>query len=131
MDGASKTQTTGIHRAGPPVAAQKLRENVYLVQVPLNEAPSADWKRFFYDLPRDAPANFPTRSVEMTGHLLRFRSDAESVEGKLALLDGWIERANLKEASLGVRSEEERQRREQAAREHQELAELNAKWSKL
>ena len=37
--------TDGINRAGPPQAMQKLRENFYLVQVPLSETPSADWKR--------------------------------------------------------------------------------------
>ena len=35
----------GIKRAGPPEAVQKLRESFYLVQVPLTESPSADWKR--------------------------------------------------------------------------------------
>lgn len=130
MDAGSKAQITAIHRAGPPQAMQKLRENVYVVQVPLSEPASADWKRFFYDLPRDAPPDFPPRSVDVSGAALRFRSDAQSVERKIALLDRWIERASQKEASLG-RSEEDRRRREEAAREHQELAELNARWSKL
>jgi hypothetical protein len=32
---------------------------------------------------------------------------------------------------MGARSEEERRRREELALEHQELADLNARWSKL
>lgn len=130
MDAASKPQIAGVRRAGPPVATQKLRERVYMIQVPLSEPPSADWKRFFYDLPRDAPPDFPPRSLDISGALLRFRSDAESVERKTALIDRWMERANQKEASLG-RSQEDHRRREEAAREHQELAELNTRWSKL
>ena len=35
----------GVRRMGPPVAVQKLREDFYMVQVPLSETPSADWKR--------------------------------------------------------------------------------------
>jgi len=130
MEAGSKTQAAGIHRAGPPVATQKLREGVYVVQVALSETPSADWKRFFYDLQRDAPPDFPPRSVDITGATLRFRSDADSVEQKIALVDRWTGRANSKEASLG-RSEQDRKRLEDAARDHRELAELNARWSKL
>lgn len=130
MGAGSKTEIQAIHRAGPPVATQKLRENVYAVQVALSEPPSADWKRFFYDLQRDAPPDFPPRSVDITGAMLRFRCAAESVEARIALLDHWMERANRKEASLG-RSEEDLRRREEAAREHRELAELNTRWSKL
>jgi len=130
MDAGSKTELHGIHRAGPPVATQKVRENVYAVQVALSEPPSADWKRFFYDLQRDAPPDFPPRSVDITGALLRFRSSAENVEQRIALLDQWMERANKKEASLN-RSEEDRRRREESAREHRELADLNTRWSKL
>ncbi|MGH9816118.1 MAG: hypothetical protein ACRD5F_01790 [Candidatus Acidiferrales bacterium] len=130
MDAASKPQIAGVKRAGPPVATQKLREHVYMIQVALSEPPSADWKRFFYDLPRDSPPDFPPRSLDISGALLRFRSDAESVERKIALIDRWMERANQKEASLGG-SQEDRRRREEAAREHQELAGLNEGWSKL
>ena len=123
--------TTGIRRAGPPQAIQKMREGLYLIQVPLSEPPSADWKRLFYDAQPNAPADFPPRAVDISGSFLRFRSDASTVEEKTGWLDRWVERANQKEAALGVRSEEERRRREEAAREHQELAELNARWSKL
>ncbi len=125
------TGTGGIKRAGPPQAVQKLRENLYLVQVPLSEAPSADWKRLFYDAQQQTPPEFPPRAVEMSGTALRFRSDATTLELKVRWIDQWIERANQKESALGVRSEEERRRREEQAREHQELAELNARWSKL
>ena len=123
--------TSGIKRAGPPQAVQKLRENQYVIQVALSEPPSADWKRLFYDTQRDTPADFPPRAVEISAGVLRFRSEASSVEQKVGWLDRWIERANQKEAALGVRSEEERRRREEMAREHQELAELNARWAKL
>ena len=125
------TAADGIKRAGPPVAVQKLRENLFSIQVPLSEPPSADWKRLFYDLQRDAPPDFPPRSADISGHLVRFRSDAASVVQKIALIDRWIERANQKEATLGGRSEEERRRREEHAREMRELAEWNARWAKL
>ena len=122
----------GINRAGPPQATQKLRENFYFVQVPLSETPSADWKRLFYDAQQSPPPEFPPRAVEMSGHVLRFRSDGESVAQKIAWIDRWIERANQKEAAMGARFEEERRRRrEEMLREQAELAELSVRWSKL
>jgi len=122
----------GINRAGPPQAIQKLRENFYFVQVPLSEIPSADWKRLFYDAQQSPPPEFPPRAVEMSGQVLRFRSDGESVAQKIAWIDRWIERANQKEASMGARFEEEkRRRREEMLREQAELAELSTRWSKL
>jgi hypothetical protein len=126
------TTAEGIKRAGPPQATQKLREDFFLVQVALSEAPSADWKRLFYDTQQGSPPEFPPRSVEMSGGLLRFRSDGASVEQKMGWIDKWIERANQKEAALGGRLDEERRRRHQEmAREQHELAELNARWSRL
>jgi len=122
---------SSIRRVSPPHAVQKLRERVYSVQVLLSEPPNADWKRLFYDAQRDVPPDFPPRSVEVSGSVLRFRSDAESVEQKICLIDSWIERANRKEAAMGARSEEERRRREEMAREQGELAELNNRWAKL
>jgi hypothetical protein len=122
----------GIRRAGPPQATQKVRENFYFVQVSLSETPSADWKRLFYDAQQSPPPEFPPRAVEMSGHVLRFRSDGESVTQKIAWIDKWIERANQKEASMGGRFEEEkRRRREELQREQAELAELTTRWSKL
>lgn len=122
----------GIKRAGPPQAMQKLRENVYLVQVTLTETPSADWKRLFYEAQQSPDPSFPPRAVDISGHLLRFRSDGTSVENKTSWLDRYIERANQKEASMGGRLDEERRRRrEELAREESELAEWNSRWSKL
>jgi hypothetical protein len=125
------TTTTGIKRAGPPQAIQKVRDNYYLIQVSLTEAPSADWRRLFYDAQHETPPDFPPRSVEISGALLRFRSDPASVEQKIAWIDRWVEKANQKEAALGVRSEEQRRRRDELAREQQELSELNDRWAKL
>ena len=124
--------TDGTKRAGPPLALQKLREQFYLVQVQLTETPSADWKRLFYDAQQSPPPEFPPRAVEISGHLLRFRSDAASVEQKIGWIDRWIDRANQKEGAMGGRREEERRRRrEELSKEQSELAELNARWSKL
>ena len=125
------TISTGIRRASPPQAVQKVRDNYYQIQMQLTEAPSADWRRLFYDAQHDTPPDFPPRSVEITGALLRFRSEAASVEQKTAWIDRWMEKANQKEAALGVRSEEQRRHRETLAQEQQELAELNARWAKL
>lgn len=125
------TQSEGVKRAGPPQAVQKLRENFYMVQLPLNEVPSADWKRLFYDTQQSPPADFPPRSVEMLGPALRFRSEGSLVEQRVAFIDKWIERANQKEASMGARSEERQRRREELAREQTELAEWNSRWVKL
>jgi hypothetical protein len=126
------TATEGIKRAGPPQAVQKLRENFYLVQVPLSEPPSADWKRLFYDAQQATPADFPPRAVEISAATLRFRAEGATVEGKVAWIDKWIERANQKEAGLGGRMDEERRRRrEEVAQEQHELAEWNARWAKL
>lgn len=125
------THIEGVKRTGPPQAVQKLRENFYMVQVPLNEVPSADWKRLFYDAQQAPPPDFPPRSVEMLGPALRFRSEGHFVEHRVRLIDKWIERANQKEASMGARSEERQRRREELAREQAELAEWNAKWTNL
>ncbi len=122
----------GIKRAGPPQAVQKLRDNFYLVQVPLSEVPSADWKRLFYDAQQSPPADFPPRTIDMNAHLLRFRSEPEQVQQKIAWIDKWIARANQKEAAMGGRMEEERRkRREELQREQAELAELNRRWENL
>lgn len=122
----------GIKRAGPPQAVQKLRENFYLVQVPLSEVPSADWKRLFYDAQQSPPPEFPPRSIEMSSQMLRFRSEAAQVEEKTGWLDRYITRANQKEAAMGGRMEEERRRRrEESQREQAELTDLNQRWEKL
>ncbi|HXW18711.1 MAG TPA: hypothetical protein VEJ39_10430 [Candidatus Acidoferrales bacterium] len=125
--------TTGIKRSSPPQAVQKVRDNFYLIQVSLSESPTADWRRLFYEAQtqQDVPPDFPTRSVEITGTLLRFRSDPESVEGRVARVDRWIERANQKDAAMGSRTEEQRRHREQLAREAQEMAGWNERWAKL
>jgi len=129
---SGRAMAEGVSRTGPPQATQKLRENFYFVQVPLSETPSADWKRLFYDTQQSPPPEFPPRGVEISGHVLRFRSDGESVAQKVAWIDRWIERANQKEASMGARFEEEkRRRREEMQREQAELAELTMRWSKL
>lgn len=126
------TTIEAVKRAGPPQVVQKLRENFYLLQVPLNEPPSADWKRMFYDAQQNVPPDFHPRSVEMISNLLRFRSEGSNVEERTGVIDRWIERANQKEASMGGRMDEERRRRrDDMTREQQEIAELNARWSKL
>jgi hypothetical protein len=121
---------SGIRRVGSPQAVQKLGENLFLIQVMLSEAPSADWRRLFYEAQSEPPPDFPPRSLEISHTMIRFRSDGPSVEQKLGWIDRWIERANQKEASLGVRSEEQRRRREELAREQQELADWNARWAR-
>ena len=123
--------TTGIRRTGPPQAVQKIREDCYVIQVPLCESPSADWRRLFYEAQQNPPPEFPPRAVEFTGIALRFRSDAASVEQKIAWISRWIDRANEKEAALGGRTEEQRRRRQDWAREQSELAELNSRLSKI
>lgn len=125
------TTSEVIKRVGPPQAVQKLRENFFMVQVPLNEPPTADWKRLFYDTQQSPPPDFLPRSVEMSGLTLRFRSEGTLVEARLAWIDKWIERANQKEAAIGGRSEERQRRREELAHEQRELSEWNARWAKL
>jgi hypothetical protein len=123
--------TSGIRRASPPQAVQKIRENYFLLQVALSETPSADWRRMFYEAQHDAPVEFTPRSVEVTGTLLRFKSDPQGVEQKLVSLDRWIEKATQKEAGMAGRSEVQRQKKEDAEREAHELGEWNARWAKL
>jgi hypothetical protein len=125
------TTLEGVRRVGPPQAIQKLRENLYLIQVSLSEPPGADWKRLFYDTQQQVSPEFLPRSVDISGAAIRFRADAESVAHKISTIDRWMERANQKEASLGLRSEQQRQRREELHREHQELAELNKRLAKI
>jgi hypothetical protein len=121
----------GIRRTGPPQAIQKLREDSFLVQVPLSGAPGGDWRRLFYETQQDVPGDFPTRSIDFNGPFLRFRSDAGNVEGRIPLIDRWLERANQKETAITGRTEEGRRRREEQSREQKELAELTARWANL
>lgn len=123
--------TDGIRRAGTPQAVQKIRENYYLVQVALNASPRADWRRLFYDMQQEVPPEFPPRSVEITGTLLRFKSDPAEVEWKIGLIDRWIARATGKEATMGARSEEQKRHREELAREAEEMNQWNENWKKL
>ena len=126
------TTYDAIKRDGPPQAIQKLREDLYMVQVVLSETPGADWKRLFYETQQSPSPDFLPRAIDISGHVLRFRTDAASVETKTAWIDRWIERANQKEASMGGRLDEERRRRrEEQQREQQELAAINARWEKL
>ncbi len=126
------TTYEGIKRAGPPQAIQKLRDDLYMIQVLLSETPGADWKRLFYETQQSPSPDFLPRSVDMSAQVLRFRSDASSVEAKIAWIDRWIDRANQKEAAMGGKLEEEhRRRREEQLREQQELSSMNALWQKL
>ncbi|HWW50895.1 MAG TPA: hypothetical protein VN044_04090 [Verrucomicrobiae bacterium] len=123
--------TVPIRRTSPPQAVQKIRDGVYLVQVAISESPSADWRRLFYDAQQDVPPDFAPRSVEISGTFLRFKAEPGSVERKLGILDRWMERAGQKEAAAGGRSEVQRQKKEELAREALELAEWNARWARL
>jgi hypothetical protein len=122
---------TGVRRASPPQAVQKVREGVFMVQVAITESPSADWRRLFYDAQQDVPPDFAPRSVEITGTFLRFKSDPATVEQKVGVLDRWMDRASQKEAGMGGRSEVQRQKKEELEHEARELAEWNARWAKL
>ena len=57
----------------------------------------------------------------------------EDVEPRqsFANLDRWMERASQKEAAMAGRSEGQRQKMEEMAREAQELAQWNERWAKL
>jgi hypothetical protein len=121
----------GVRRITPPQAIQKLKENLYVVHVGLSEAPGADWKRLFYETQQQVSGEFIPRSVEITGATLRFRASSETVAERIATVDRWLERANQKEAAMGLRTEEQRRRRQELAQEHAELGEVNARWAKL
>lgn len=121
----------GIRRIGPPQAVQKLREDSYLIQVQLSSAPGGDWRRLFYETQQDVPADFPPRSIDITGPFLRFRSEPGVVAQRIPLIDRWLARANQKESAMAGRSEEHRRRREESARDQKDLAELNARWANL
>ena len=126
------TTYEGIKRAGPPLAIQKLGEDLYMVQITLSDTPSADWKRLFYETQQSPPPDFPPRGVDISSNFVRLRTNAASVEAKTAWIDRWIDRANQKEASMGGRLDQERKlRREEHQREQQELAAINASWEKL
>ena len=122
---------SNIRRASPPQAVQKVRDNFYMVQLSITESPSGDWRRLFYDAQQDVPPDFAPRSIEITGTFLRFKADPATVEQKIALIDRWVERANQKEAAMAVRSEGQREKKEELVREVQELAVWNARWAKL
>jgi hypothetical protein len=122
----------GVKRTGPPVAVQKLRDDFYMVHVAISESPSADWKRLFYDTQQAPPPDFLPRAVEISGALLKFRTESANVEARLGWIDKWIERANQKESAMSGRMDEERRRkREELAHEQKELNEINDRWAKL
>jgi hypothetical protein len=123
--------TTGIQRTSPPQAVQKIREGVFMVQVGISGSPSADWRRLFYDTQQEVTADFPPRSVEISGNFLRFKSDPSTVEQKVRILDRWMERASQKESTMVGRTEGQRQKKEELDREAQEIAEWNSRWAKL
>ncbi|HTS13943.1 MAG TPA: hypothetical protein VMH00_17615 [Candidatus Limnocylindrales bacterium] len=122
---------SGLRRTGPPQAIQKIRDGVYLIQVMISASPSADWRRLFYEAQHDASAEFSPRAVEITGTLLRFKSDPGGVEQRIGLIDRWMEKASQKEMAMAGRSEAQRQKQEEAEREAHELAEWNTRWSGL
>lgn len=121
---------SGIRRAGPPQAVQKVRDNYFLVQVLLSGAPSADWRRLFYEVRHDG-SDFPPRAVEISGALMRFRSEPANVEQRVRSIDGWVEHANQKEAGMSGRNEEQRRKQEELAKESAEMSEWNARWAKI
>lgn len=131
VESQSSAKGPEIKRSGPPQVVQKVRDNYYLIQIPISGSPGGDWRRLFYEAQTGVPAEFPPRSVEITGTLLRFRSDGESVPQKVELIDRWVARATQKEAALGIRNEEQRRRREEQEHETEELAALNAQWRDL
>ena len=59
------------------------------------------------------------------------RASNENVGERIATVDRWLERANQKEAVMGLRTEEKRRRRQEMAQEHSELMEVNERWAKL
>lgn len=122
---------SGVRRTSPPQAIQKIRDGVYLVQVSISASPGADWRRLFYEAERSPQGDFGPRAVEITGTLLRFKSDPAAVEERIAALDRWMERATQKEAAMAGRSEAQRQKQEEAERETHELSEWNERWAKL
>lgn len=124
------TTGTGIQRSGPPQAVQKVRDNYFLVQVMLSGSPSADWRRLFYEARHDGK-DFVPRAVEISGALMRFRSEPASVEQRIRSIDGWVEHANQKEAAMSGRNEEQRRKQEELARESAELNEWNARWARI
>ncbi len=101
------------------------------MQLSITGSPSGDWRRLFYDAQQDVPPDFAPRSIEITGTFLRFKSDPGSVEQKISLLDRWMERASQKEAAMAGRSEGQRQKMEEMAREVEELSQWNERWAKL
>ncbi|MGH9734294.1 MAG: hypothetical protein ACRD8A_06875 [Candidatus Acidiferrales bacterium] len=121
--------TSGVRRTGPPQAIQKIREGVYMVQVSISASPSADWRRLFYEAERILQGDFGPRAIEITGTLLRFKSDPAAVEERIAALDRWMERATQKETAMAGRSEAQRQKQEEAGREVHELSEWNQRWA--
>jgi hypothetical protein len=125
------TNATGVKRSGPPQAVQKVRDHYYLVQVLLTASPSADWRRLFYEARVEASSDFPPRAVEISGALMRFRSEPSAVESRIQLIDRWVDYANEKEAAMSGRNEDQRRKQEEMARESAELGEWNARWAKL
>jgi hypothetical protein len=79
-----------------------------------------------------AAAGLSSSRGEISGALLKFRTESANVEARLGWIDKWIERANQKESAMSGRMDEERRRkREELAHEQKELNEINDRWAKL
>ena len=126
------TTYEGIKRAGPPQAIQKLREDLYMVQITLSETPSADWKRLFYETQQSPPPDFPPRAVDISGNFAALPHGRRQRGGQDGV-DRPLDRARQSEGSGDGRKagQERRRRREEHQREQQELAAINARWEKL
>ncbi len=126
------TTYEGIKRTGPPQAVQKLRDDLYLIQIATFGNADGGLEAPFLRNAASAAARLSSPRVDISGTFVRFRSDVPSVAAKTAWIDRWIERANQKEGAMGGKLDEERRRRrDEHQREQEELAAINAAWEKL
>jgi hypothetical protein len=107
-----------IKRIGPPTPLA-VRGTEYELSVPLNAAPSRDWRRAFHAPTEWTEPRHPSR-ITVKDRTLTFTSVHPQVTLWIRLIDEWIDAANRSCADLQVSAT-----RRQATRDEQERDELS------
>ena len=107
-----------IKRIGPPTPIA-VRGTEYELSVPLNAAPSRDWRRAFHAPAEWTEPRHPSR-ITVKDRALTFTSVHPQVTLWIRLIDEWIDAANQSCADLQVSAT-----RRQAARDEQERDQMS------
>ena len=103
--------TNGIQRTSPPQAVQKIRDGVFHRAGGAFQKPQRGLAATFLRRAAGRHSGFRAAIHGDIGDFLRFKVDPSGVEQKIRVLDRWMDRANQKEATMGGRTEVQRQKK--------------------